>query len=153
MRGVKGTHRKLGDPCADCDTALTEENQVKRSGRPGLNSYCRPCASKRSSRAQRRDPSAHRERSRRYKAKLRSDLLAAYGGKCACCGESTPEFLALDHIGGGGTKERRGLKVSTSSGMYRHVRNLGYPKDRYRLLCHNCNCAIGWYGSCPHARL
>lgn len=26
----------------------------------------------------------------------------------------------------------------------------GYPKDRYRLLCYNCNCAIGARGYCPH---
>ena len=34
--------------------------------------------------------------------------------------------------------------------MVAHLKKLGYPKDGYQLLCHNCNCAKGWYGACPH---
>jgi hypothetical protein len=30
------------------------------------------------------------------------------------------------------------------------VKAAGYPKDRYQLLCHNCNMAKGFYGLCPH---
>ena len=87
-----------------------------------------------------------------YRSKIRADVLNAYGGKCECCGESHPEFLALDHINGGGGKERRTVAGNTSGGVYRLARNAGYPKDKYRLLCHNCNCAIGWYGYCPHQK-
>ena len=28
----------------------------------------------------------------------------------------------------------------------------GFPKDKYRLLCHNCNQSMGWYGYCPHQK-
>lgn len=38
----------------------------------------------------------------RWKVKIRSEMIAAYGGCCACCGETEPAFLSLDHIGGGG---------------------------------------------------
>jgi hypothetical protein len=34
--------------------------------------------------------------------------------------------------------------------MYLRVRSLGFPKDLYQLLCHNCNQAKAWYGACPH---
>jgi hypothetical protein len=27
----------------------------------------------------------------------------------------------------------------------------GYP-DTFQLLCHNCNLARGFYGTCPHQR-
>src|SRR3990172_5963982 len=50
------------------------------------------------------------EHSRRYMrgwhAALRREVLDHYGGACACCGETTLEFLSLDHKNGGGTKHR-----------------------------------------------
>lgn len=58
--------------------------------------------------------------------------------------------MALDHIGGGGGAERKQFK--SPQGIYIQVRRLGFPKDRYRLLCHNCNTSIGIYGYCPHER-
>src|SRR6266567_4357200 len=43
-----------------------------------------------------------RHNQNRLKAKLRREVLAAYGGKCVCCGESHPEFLAIDHVNNDG---------------------------------------------------
>jgi hypothetical protein len=80
--------------------------------------------------------------------KLREEAFAGYGGKCECCGENTFEFLAIDHRYGGGRKERE--KLSTAQ-IARKVINKNFP-DEYRILCHNCNSAIGWYGKCPHQR-
>lgn len=56
-------------------------------------------------------------------------------------------FLALDHIHGGGGKERRTL---CSSALHARLRKAGWPKDQHQLLCHNCNLAKGFYGRCPH---
>lgn len=81
--------------------------------------------------------------------KLRADTLAAYGNKCACCGESRPEFLAIDHINGGGGKHRK--EVGGGSRYFGWLRRNGYPPG-YRVLCHNCNMAIAMYGSCPHQK-
>jgi hypothetical protein len=39
--------------------------------------------------------------------KQREKVIAHYGGKCACCGESRYEFMAIDHIDGGGSKHRK----------------------------------------------
>jgi hypothetical protein len=82
-------------------------------------------------------------------AKNRSLIIQGYGGKCVCCEETRREFLALDHIHGGGGKERaEGL--TTQHLCTRLIRD-NFPRDKYRLLCHNCNQARGAYGYCPHS--
>lgn len=86
--------------------------------------------------------------------KLRVAVLEAYGGGCACCGEDEEKFLAIDHVNGGGNAHREkifGKKNISGPMMYRWLRNQGYPKDEFQLLCHNCN--IGKHhngGICPH---
>lgn len=91
---------------------------------------------------------------KRYRDKLRDQVFEAYGNLCECCHEGNREFLALDHVEGGGNAHRRALcKNGTGRGgtqtLYRLVRDLGFP-DTYRLLCHNCNHSYGAYGYCPH---
>ena len=85
----------------------------------------------------------------------RIKVLKHYGGdppRCACCGDSTYQFLGIDHIGGRGIKQRLpgGNKGSIrGSTMYWDIIRKGFPPG-LRVLCHNCNMAIGFYGSCPH---
>lgn len=135
--------------CAHCKVAKPDDEFYRRTPAGGRISYCKPCVTIRS-RAQSDEQRARRAaKDKRYRAALRLEVLAAYGGKCDCCGEAHPEFLALDHREGGGTKERRASAGNTSTGMYRIARDEGFPA-RFRLLCHNCNCARGWYGVCPH---
>lgn len=90
------------------------------------------------------------EQSKRHRERLRLRVIAAYGGACACCGEDGPAFLAIDHIHNDGRQDRkeRGLIGTT---MYRWLEKNGYPRDRYQLLCHNCNMTKGFYGNCPHS--
>lgn len=93
---------------------------------------------------------AEREQHRQRTKRLRMRVISAYGGACACCGETNYEFLAIDHVGGGGARERR--TVPALSGTYsfcKHIEALGFPSC-YRVLCHNCNMARGFYGRCPH---
>jgi len=78
----------------------------------------------------------------------RLDCISHYSnGKncCDCCGESHLEFLAIDHIDGGGNKERKKVKEYLPLILKRN----NYPKG-YRVLCHNCNMSLGFYGYCPH---
>lgn len=72
-------------------------------------------------------------------------MISAYGGKCAICGEARPEFLTLDHIKGGGWKER-GLLGGNVALLYK-LRDSDWPKRKYRLLCWNCNCRVLKEGS------
>jgi hypothetical protein len=86
---------------------------------------------------------------RRKNAALRKQVLDIFGNRCNCCGESRPEFLSLDHINGRTAEEKR---RGPSSNSYRAARREGYPRDKYRLLCYNCNCSRGFLGYCPHER-
>ena len=83
---------------------------------------------------------------------LRADVLRAYGSTCACCGETTPEFLGVDHTNGGGNEHRRRLGITSGQNFYLWLKRQGFPKDGFRLLCHNCNTARGHRGVCPHER-
>ena len=84
-----------------------------------------------------------------YKKKLRIACLSFYGGnppKCNCCKENTYEFLAIDHINGGGNKHK---KERGCSSLYAWLVRNNFP-DGFQVLCHNCNLAKGFYGACPH---
>lgn len=96
-----------------------------------------------------------KERARNKGRALKKEVLAAYGSRCLCCGEKRWQFLSIDHGWGNGSEERRRLFGSNGYGVgqkfYRHLQKEGYPQDRgYRVLCTNCNSAVGMYGQCPH---
>lgn len=83
---------------------------------------------------------------------LRSEFIRAYGGKCQCpggCDVRIAQFLSLDHTDGGGDKHRK--KTGTRGWrMYKLLREQGWPKLKYRLLCYNCNMSRAFHGKCPH---
>jgi hypothetical protein len=85
---------------------------------------------------------------REWHRRQRETVIAHYGGRCACCGEDEFAFLALDHKDGGGTKHRNELG-KRGNDMVRWAITNGLPPI-FRVLCHNCNQAIGFYGRCPH---
>jgi len=72
-----------------------------------------------------------------------------YGNKCACCGEEQPEFLSIDHIGGGGNAHRKSIGDRARVNFYLWLQKEGYPKG-FRALCMNCNTSLGFHGYCPH---
>ena len=72
-----------------------------------------------------------------------------YGGKCACCGESRYEFLAIDHINGDGNEHRK--KIGNGSCIVGWLIKNNFPEG-FRILCHNCNASFGLYGYCPHQK-
>jgi hypothetical protein len=76
--------------------------------------------------------------------------LTLYGSKCECCSVDHLVFLCIDHVNGDGAKERRLLKGYQ---IYNKLLNAGVRLPGYRLLCHNCNFALGVYGFCPHNNL
>lgn len=91
----------------------------------------------------------NRKRTRDRRNQARHEAIVAYGGRCACCGESRKEFLAIDHVHGGGHKHRQSLRPTDRREFCTYIKKLGYPPE-YRLLCHNCNLSRGLYGYCPH---
>lgn len=87
-------------------------------------------------------------RARAYTRRDRLAALAAYGGVCACCGETDERFLCFDHVNGGGERMRREVHGQGRQ-FYGWLKRNGYP-DGFRVLCHNCNYAFGQWGACPH---
>lgn len=83
----------------------------------------------------------------------KQDLIAAYGGVCACCGETEAAFLTLDHVGGGGGKHRQTFRDKGQNHV-QHIRQelkaAGWPRDKYRLLCMNCQFGYMHGRTCPH---
>lgn len=80
--------------------------------------------------------------------KDRNNCLSHYGGKCECCGETQYEFLVIDHTEGGGNKHRKEINLIN---IVSWLKTNGYPEG-FRVLCHNCNMALGIYGYCPHKK-
>lgn len=74
------------------------------------------------------------------------DALNAYGGICACCGEKNIEFLTIDHVMRDGAEHRKEI----GNGIMAWLKKNDYPSG-FRILCWNCNKAIGLYGYCCHA--
>lgn len=56
------------------------------------------------------------------------------GGKCVRCGFSDYRALQIDHINGGGGKERNRAQIIIS-----HIAKGIEPKGVYQLFCANCN--------------
>jgi hypothetical protein len=85
----------------------------------------------------------------RYRAKVRSDALDAYGRVCACCGEAHEPFLTIDHVGNNGSIQAREIGGGKHCGkghhLYQWLRAHGWPPG-YQTLCWNCNAAKG---RCP----
>jgi len=107
--------------------------------------YCAACAQeKRASTSPEQQSASYRSRHIRRK----DAAYAAYGGyACACCGESEPCFLSLDHVDGGGHRHRKSVP---GSDIYKWLEQHGYPPG-FQVLCMNCNHGRARNGGeCPH---
>lgn len=151
LRGDTGRRRPF---CRDCyletrrsrwvETA-TSTNE-KRRNRHATNPQTRERVRQAGRRYRARNLEKSREASRQSHKARRERVLTKYGGKCACCGEWRIPFLAVDHVHGGGTRERKRLNVT---GVYRKLDAMDRSPE-YRILCHNCNMAYAYCGTCPH---
>lgn len=86
--------------------------------------------------------------------RIRAEVFTAYGGFiCACCGETEPRLLELDHKNNDGRSHRKELKASGNHVGHRYyvwIKENNFPPI-YRVLC--CNCNKGRQlngGTCPH---
>lgn len=131
--------------CLSCQRYLPVDAFARNRASPsGRQAYCKAC---------------HRVFQKRWQDRVRREVINAYGGRCACCGEERIEFLTFDHINGDGNRHRR--EIAQQRGWKSHhiggakfalwLRKNGYPEG-FRILCFNCNCAIAFHGTCPHQR-
>lgn len=87
-----------------------------------------------------------REYAREYSRKIRKEVLAHYGNKCVCCGETELAFLTFDHINNDGSQHRSKIK---GANIPQWLKRNNFPKD-VQILCHNCNSGKEYLGVCPH---
>lgn len=62
--------------------------------------------------------------------------------------------MTIDHIFNDGAVHRKTMGTHGSGiHIYRALRKAGYPKDRYQLMCFNCNLGKQRNGGvCPHQK-
>lgn len=131
---------------------------------PGAKS-CQRCRQREFEASRRRymqDPGKYKarlQRGRDRRRRLKLEVLEAYGGlRCACPGCTTPEgiheFLSIDHVDGNGADHRRELFGDPKKGgnLYDWLKKNDFPPG-FRVLCMNCNFALGHFGYCPHGEL
>ncbi len=131
--------------CGECKTKKRIENTQKRQNRKSKG-LCPECGNKPSPGFVRCDNCVSKQRENRNR--IRQTVIIGYGGICACCGESEPSFLQLDHVNTNGAEERR-IYTNSQSIYLKAIRD-GFPSE-YQLLCANCN--FGRHlngGNCPH---
>ena len=78
-----------------------------------------------------------KERSKKRWKEYRLIAIGKLGGKCVKCGNDDFRVLQIDHINGGGWKERLVVGYKGNYGVISRIIN--GEKDRYQLLCANCN--------------
>lgn len=77
----------------------------------------------------------NRETGRRRRSAQREAILDLLGRHCVRCGFDDPRALCVDHINGGGHKERK--SSSSVDAYYKRILEVG--KAEYQILCANCN--------------
>lgn len=75
------------------------------------------------------------------------DVLNRYGVICVCCSESDPDKLVMDHINGGGSKEK---ELYPSRNVYLFLKGKEPDRKKFQVLCQNCNQAKAFLGQCSH---
>jgi hypothetical protein len=91
-----------------------------------------------------RSPEAKALESTRRREKfyaLRAKVLDALGGKCKSCGFADERALQIDHINGGGQRERKAMGYRAGYPHTYFTRILADPDflSKYQCLCANCN--------------
>lgn len=90
---------------------------------------------------------AHKTRVREANLRIKAEVMACYGGVCACCGESSLDCLEIDHVEGNGKAHRaelraQGMSLAAGPQFYYWLRRNGYPGG-FQVLCEVCNRAKG----------
>jgi hypothetical protein len=145
MRTYKAVHGRHPDE----SPTRCRHTDCPREVTPGYKS-CAVCRTKALVRSpeQRLHVAEHRVK----RQALKMEVFRAYGGpSCACCGEDKHEFLSIDHIDGHGAEHRKQITNNPRNGsnLYHWLKKHDFPSG-FRVLCMNCNFAMGHFGYCPH---
>jgi len=95
------------------------------------------------------------ERSLERNRRIKAAVYEAYGGyRCACCGETEPMFLSIDHINNDGYERRKngeGHGASFYGRLFMIFKRTGVWPSDVQVLCMNCQHGKARNGGiCPH---
>lgn len=143
--------------CDECRKARQREYSRKHWATHGMETRREKDRARSTVRMQ--DPAfveKNRARGRKYWDDLRHETIMAYGGyKCACCGETEPLFLEIDHVDNNGAEHRRSLGYEgngkgAGGATWKWLKKNGFPPG-FQILCSNCNKGKARNGGvCPH---
>lgn len=124
--------------CTACNVSFPNTGEFFHHNvqhRFGLRARCKKCV----------QPEVNKN-ALRFRRELRLEVLSHYSNgdpKCACCGEATFEFLALDHLEGSSREDYK----THGNKFFPWLKRNGYPR-KMQVLCHNCNAAKSIHGYC-----
>lgn len=84
------------------------------------------------------NPEILRKGWKKYSNKIKVEAFSKFGSKCKKCGFEDLRALQLDHINGGGAKERRSTKL-VGHRLYKAIVFGKRKIDDLQILCANCN--------------
>jgi len=115
----------------------------------GNQRFCLPCRPLATSEVKRVNEKEYRQRSH---AKVWKEVFGHYSHSsfsCACCGESEPDFLTLDHINNDGGEQRKSMGHRAGNTFYGWLLRNGLPSG-IQVYCSDCNSSKAKHGECIH---
>src|SRR5262245_54429965 len=85
-------------------------------------------------------------KARLWRLEVRRQAVAAYGGRCNCCGQTDWMFLTLVWTRQAGAKACTRPSIAESSALWVQ----GLPRGLVKVVCWACTLAEDLYGECPH---
>lgn len=132
--------------CRKCRIELTDDNWAPSSQKN--HSYiCKSCSNIFTKELRRINGRKYyrynynKEKLQRRRQEERLGILIHYSEnppKCSRCGFTDVRALQIDHINGGGRRQRREDGLKHGQAMYRWIKKNNYP-DGFQILCANCN--------------
>lgn len=142
--------------CTGCGCNLPDTRFYRRKERGGqLYRHCKDCHRRLTSAWINARPETRRAYSRQWGKRLRIRTLRVVARsrnpQCSCCGETEVDFLVIDHMNGGGSKES--ASYGNHREFYQGIVQGKRDTSDLQILCANCNTAKGRAGTCPHHRV
>jgi hypothetical protein len=153
QRWRRYTERKVSSlgqtkTCSKCgDNKSVDEFYVAKAGLHRRQGWCKKCARQQTEKYYADNPSVKSSYNRKGYAKAKDIVFDHYGWRCACCGETEPLFLTIDHVNNDGGGRYR---TTTGRALYVSIIQSGFSSE-YQVLCWNCNTGRHRNGGvCPH---
>ena len=122
--------------CPKCGKVKERSLFYMRSPKtPWVNSSCKSCHSKLVVSWKEKNKDRVLITTKKYRDRCRQEVIEFFGSKCMRCGFDDTRALQIDHIAGGGRKDR--ASYSSIQEFYKKV--IEEKANKYQLLCANCN--------------